>query len=249
MLWNVPEHDRNRVLEEHEVAAGLHWPPDDSIDHGEPFEGVPEGHGTQTAMLAGGMRTGVARRAGLYLIKAGGAVLDREDNVVEEDVCADSLVISLNHVVGKLADGSLPIGKTVILIDTRKLARERGLGGGGLTLPDHCGDRNADNYIPQLAVWDIDRMSKDGVGAEQRYGAWRGDVEQALDEIDRFGGVTVSVAAGNEGKNSPPGETGDFMPNILARREGSPLVIVGAVTRSDTRTLISPLEPSFSNAG
>lgn len=136
MLWNVPEHDRNRELEEDEVAAGLHWPPDDSTDHGEPFEGVPEGHGTQTAMLAGGMRTGVARRAGLYLIKAGGAVLDREDNVVEEDVCADSLVISLNHIVGKLADGSLPVGKTVILIDTRKLARERSLGSGAFTL--HC---------------------------------------------------------------------------------------------------------------
>lgn len=81
-------------------------------------------------------------------------------------------------------------------------------------------------------------MSTDGAGAEQRYAEWCGHVEQALDEIDRFGGVMVSVAAGNEGKNSPPRETGHFMPNILAGRKGSPLVIVGAVTRSDARALI-----------
>lgn len=79
-------------------------------------------------------------------------------------------------------------------------------------------------------------MSTNGYGAEQRYREWCDDVEQALDEIDRAGGAMVSVAAGNEGKHDPPGETGDFMPNILARREVSPLVIVGAVTRSDTRT-------------
>lgn len=136
-MWNVPENDRNRELEEDEVAAGLHWPPDDGTDHGEPFEGVPEGHGTQTAIIAGGMRTGVARRAGLYMIKAGGAVLDKDGNVVEEDICSESLVVSLNHVVGKLADGSLPVGKTVVLIDTRKLSCERSPGGGGLTLPDY----------------------------------------------------------------------------------------------------------------
>lgn len=120
MVWKVPEHDRNRELEEDEIAAGLHWPPDDETDYGEPFEGVPEGHGTQTALLAGGMRTGVARRAGLYLIKAGGAVLDRNGDVVEEDVCAPSLVISLNHIIEKLKDGGLPPGKTVIVIDTRE---------------------------------------------------------------------------------------------------------------------------------
>lgn len=128
VIWNVPEHARNWELEEDEVAAGLHWPPDDGTDYGEPFEGVPEGHGTQTAIIAGGMRTGVARRAGLYLIKAGGAVLDRDGNVVEEEVCAESLVISLNHIVEKLSDGSLPPGKTVIVIDTRELSGRRSLG-------------------------------------------------------------------------------------------------------------------------
>ena len=118
MVWNVPEETRNAELEEDEIADGLHWPPDDSIDYGEPFEGVPEGHGTQTAIVAGGMCTGVARQAGLYLIKAGGAVLDADENVVEEDVCAQSLVLSLRHVVEKMKDGTLPPGKTVVIIDT-----------------------------------------------------------------------------------------------------------------------------------
>lgn len=127
MIWNVPEEDRNRELEEDEVAAGLHWPPDDATDYGEPFEGVPEGHGTQTAILAGGMRTGVARRAGLYLIKAGGAVLDANEDVVEEDVRAQSLIVSLKHVVEKLKDETLPPGKTVVVIDTRELLGERRL--------------------------------------------------------------------------------------------------------------------------
>lgn len=120
MVWKVPEHIRNRELDEDEVEAGLHWPPDNELDYGEPFEGVPEGHGTQTAILAGGMRTGVARRAGLYLIKAGGAVLNEEDEVVEEDICALSLIVALKHVVDKLKDRSLPPGKTVVVIDTRE---------------------------------------------------------------------------------------------------------------------------------
>lgn len=123
MIWNVPEQIRNPELEEDEIADGLHWPPDDNTDYGEPFDGVPEGHGTQTAIVAGGMRTGVAHRAGLYLIKAGGAVLDAEDNVVEEDVCAQSLIISLHHIVEKLKDGTLHPGKTVVVIDTRESIR------------------------------------------------------------------------------------------------------------------------------
>lgn len=120
VIWKVPEGARNRDLDESEIADGLHWPPDDNTDYGEPFEGVPEGHGTQTAILAGGMRTGVARRVGLYLIKAGGTVLDANDEVVEEDICALSLIISLSHVVEKLKDHTLPPGKTVVVIDTRE---------------------------------------------------------------------------------------------------------------------------------
>lgn len=126
MIWNVPENVRNRELDEEETAAGLHWPPDDSIDYGEPFDGVPEGHGTQTAILAGGRKSGVAREAGLYLIKAGGAVLDSNEEVIEEDVCAQSLRTALNHIVEKLKDGTLPPGKTVLVIDTRELIREPG---------------------------------------------------------------------------------------------------------------------------
>lgn len=120
MVWNVPEDIRNRELRGEEIAGGLHWPPNDDRDYGDPFEGVPEGHGTQCAIVAGGLQSGVARRAGLYLIKAGGAVLDQDGVVVEEDVCADSLVSALGHVLDLLRDGSLPHGKTILIIDTRK---------------------------------------------------------------------------------------------------------------------------------
>ncbi|KKY30397.1 hypothetical protein UCDDA912_g09666 [Diaporthe ampelina] len=150
VVWRVPEQTRNRELEESEIAAGLHWPPDDDVDYGDPFEGVPEGHGTQTAILAGGMRTGVARRAGLYLIKAGGAVLDRDDEVVEEDVCAPALVVSLRHIVDKLKDGSLPPGKTVIIVDT--IWNTEDMKADGLDAEQRYSDWGKDLLLPDLSV-------------------------------------------------------------------------------------------------
>jgi hypothetical protein len=120
VVWNVPEDIRNRELRAEEIAGGLHWPPNDDRDYGDPFEGVPEGHGTQCAILAAGLQSGVARRAGLYLIKAGGAVMDRDGVIVEDDVCADSLVSALSHVLDLLRNGGLPRGKTILVIDTRK---------------------------------------------------------------------------------------------------------------------------------
>lgn len=228
MVWNVPEETRNASLEEDEIADGLHWPPDDDTDYGEPFEGVPEGHGTQAAIIAAGMRTGVARRAGLYLIKAGGAILDADENVVEEDVCAQSLVIALHHVVERMKDGTLPPGKTVVVIDTREFPSERCPR--HLTHDAHQTTMLTDPCI-WLAVWNIEDMRTNGEDREHKFKEWCEKVEHALDELDSLGGAMVSVAAGNEGKHDPPGHTGDSMPNILVRREGSPLVIVGAVTR------------------
>lgn len=106
-------------MEQHELEKG-YWLPDDDDDYGYPFEGVPEGHGTQTAIVAGGLQSGVAREAGLYMIKAGGAVLDKDGNVVEEVVHAGSLNLALHHIVEKLGDGTLVKGKTVLIIDTRE---------------------------------------------------------------------------------------------------------------------------------
>lgn len=71
-------------------------------------------------MLAAGLRIGVAREAGLYMIKAGGAVLNKEGEVIEEDLCADALLESLRHVIEKLQDETLTKGKTAIVIDTRE---------------------------------------------------------------------------------------------------------------------------------
>ncbi|ROW08717.1 hypothetical protein VPNG_06415 [Cytospora leucostoma] len=195
-FWKVPEHIRNRELKKEEIAKGLHWPSDDLQDRGDPFDGVPEGHGTQCAMLAGGLTSGVARRAGLYLIKAGGAVLDEDEDVVEEDVCADSLVTALHHVLDKLRDGKLPRGKTILIIDT---------------------------------LWNIKDMRKNACRGEEGYMEWHNKVEKALDELDVYGGVLVTVAAGNDGREKPPGHTDEYMPNILSARHGSPLIITGAV--------------------
>lgn len=95
--------------------------PEDDLDYGLPFEGAPEGHGTQTAMLAAGLEVGVAREAGLYMIKAGGAILDEQGEVIDEEVCAEALLASLYHVIEKLQDDTLSKGKTVVIIDTREL--------------------------------------------------------------------------------------------------------------------------------
>lgn len=94
--------------------------PEDDADYGMPFDGIPEGHGTQTAMLAAGLQKGVAREAGLYMIKAGGAILDQDGEVVEEEVCADAMISALNHTIEKLQDNTLIKGKTVLIIDTRE---------------------------------------------------------------------------------------------------------------------------------
>lgn len=110
---------RNRALESDELEHG-YWTPEDDLDYAAPFDGVPEGHGTQTAMIAAGLQSGVARAAGLYLIKAGGAILDKDNHVVEEDVCAESLLPAFRHVVERLRNGPLVPGKTVMLIDTRE---------------------------------------------------------------------------------------------------------------------------------
>lgn len=73
-------------------------------------------------MLAAGLHMGAAREAGLYMIKAGGAILDETGNVVEEEVYADALPLALRHIVEKLHDGTLVKGKTVVVIDTRECA-------------------------------------------------------------------------------------------------------------------------------
>ncbi|ROV91004.1 hypothetical protein VSDG_07720 [Cytospora chrysosperma] len=207
-VWNVPEDIRNRELRAEEIAGGLHWPPNDDRDYGDPFEGVPEGHGTQCAILAGGLQSGVARRAGLYLIKAGGAVMDQAGLIVEEDVCADSLISALGHILDLLRDGGLPRGKTILVIDT---------------------------------LWNIKDMRKNTSRGEEGYMEWHGKVANALDDLDSLGGVLVTVSAGNDGREKPPGRTDEYMPNILSARHGSPLIITGAVNnRGQLAKLSSP---------
>lgn len=72
-------------------------------------------------------------------------------------------------------------------------------------------------------------MTKNVCRGEQGYMEWHGKVANALDDLDSLGGVLVTVAAGNDGREKPPGRTDDYMPNILSARHGSPLIITGAV--------------------
>lgn len=72
-------------------------------------------------------------------------------------------------------------------------------------------------------------MSKNVCRGEEGYMEWHGKVANALDELDSLGGVLVTVSAGNDGREKPPGHTDEYMPNILSARHGSPLIITGAV--------------------
>lgn len=61
---------------------------------------------------------------------------------------------------------------------------------------------------------------------------------QAVAALDQLG-VVFSVAAGNDGKNKPAGESASYTPNILAARPNSPLIIVGAVNSNGQLAMIS----------
>ena len=72
-------------------------------------------------------------------------------------------------------------------------------------------------------------MRRDTVLGEEGYMEWHLKIENALEDLDRLGGILVTVAAGNDGRERPPGRTDAYMPNILSARHGSPLIVVGAV--------------------
>lgn len=84
-------------------------------------------------------------------------------------------------------------------------------------------------------------MRKNVCRGEEGYLEWHGQIANALDELDSLGGVLVTVSAGNDGREKPPGHTDEYMPNILSARHGSPLIITGAVNnRGQLAKLSSP---------
>lgn len=79
-----------------------------------------------------------------------------------------------------------------------------------------------------LQVWKVDNMREDIPRGSNAYQEWYDQVKEGLRELDDLG-VTVVISAGNDGEDDPPGPTDAYMPNRLASRPKSPLIIVGAV--------------------
>lgn len=68
--------------------------------------------------------------------------------------------------------------------------------------------------------------------------SWTDQVEEIFATLDGLG-VVVATSAGNDGKEDPSASTGSYTPNILAARENSPLVVVGAVNSKGQLAKIS----------
>ncbi|KAJ9136928.1 hypothetical protein NKR23_g9477 [Pleurostoma richardsiae] len=115
--WSVPAEIRNPPMPDDQKAKGWRYTPDDMKDyaHPDPDTGKPAGHGTGMAILAAGLQNGVARKAGLYLIKAGYAIWDKKNKIVEDGFTTDAALTALMYVRDCLADGTLKPGKTVVL--------------------------------------------------------------------------------------------------------------------------------------
>ena len=76
------------------------------------------GHGTQVAIVAGGCKTGVARKANLYLIKTSEASM-RSGLAESQLVAGNSVLYGFYHVVDVLLGGrgiSVPKGKAIVLL-------------------------------------------------------------------------------------------------------------------------------------
>lgn len=70
---------------------------------------------------------------------------------------------------------------------------------------------------------------------------WTDQVEQALFTLDSLG-VVVLISAGNDGKPNPSIFTDSYTPTILAAREDSPLIVVGAVNSDGQLAKITSAE-------
>lgn len=71
-------------------------------------------------------------------------------------------------------------------------------------------------------------MRKDRNRGGEGYQMWEDEVDDVLHQLDDLG-VSITISAGNDGEDDPPGPTDAYMPTILASKPNSPLIIVGAV--------------------
>lgn len=170
----------------------LSTPPNSKIIHG---------HGTQVAIFAGGCKTGVARKANLFLIKMVEAMM--KDGLVEELMTGPNAQLQALRTVaavaaGNLASVSVPRGKAVLVMSTGN--------------------------------WREDNMR---IQAGARWEGLKAQMKTALERLDYLG-VTIVMAAGNDGSTSNPQDP-DFVPRYIDQQfpqglatEDSPMLLVGA---------------------
>ncbi|KKY38947.1 putative tri m 2 allergen [Diaporthe ampelina] len=198
----VPRSYRAEPLTDAERNAGYYFPPDNMDDVSTPANSKNiHGHGTQVAILAGGCKTGVARKANLFLIKMVEVLMKAglvEETMTGPNAQLHALRLIGAAVAGNVASVSVPRGKAVLVMCTGN--------------------------------WREENMSSYGANWE----AIKTQMKMALERLDQLG-VTVVMAAGNDGSSSNPQQNPDFVPRYTDQQfpQGlatvdSPMLLVGS---------------------
>lgn len=176
-------------------------------------DGLFHGHGTQVSIVAGGCKTGVARKANLYLVKIMDTIM-HSGLAARPIMAANALVYGLHHVLSVLLGSqgtAIPKGKAIILICT--------------------------------TLTSISEMKE--TIPEQKLNVLEHDYKTVLAALDRQG-VTVIMAAGNNGGTLDPEKQADFVPQyvdeafpqVLATVD-SPLILVGSTNNKGQLSFFS----------
>jgi hypothetical protein len=173
----------------------------DDIAAGFP-DGRFHGHGTQVAILAAGCKTGVARKANLYLVKVNEVVMN-SGLTQRQRGGIKSLLMGLHHVVAIILGArgiSIPKGKAIVVVCSN-VARLDFL---RQTLPEQMYNALVNDYKEVLGT--LDRFGATVIMAAGNGGSYPG-VEQNPDFV--------------------PSYVGDTLPQNLATKD-SPIIVVGS---------------------
>lgn len=170
---------------------------------------VIHGHGTQVAILAAGCKTGVARKANLYLIKMMEVVM-KSGRVEEILTGPDAQLQGMRKVISVVGRSEVPRGKAVLVM---------------------CSGN-----------WRVDVM-RGQFGA--RWETTMRNMKNALLQLD-FLGVTVVMAAGNDGVSANPQQDPGFVPRYVDQQfpqniatADSPLLVVGSTNSQGQLSVFS----------
>lgn len=165
-------------------------------------DGLFHGHGTQVAITAAGCKTGVARRANLYLIKMSDVIM-QSGLAVRSITSGTSLLYGLHHALSVLLGGrgmSIPKGKAIILICTT-LANVTTLRSG----------------IPRQALDALEHDYKTVLDALDRHGA----------TVLMIAGNNGGTNDPQKQANYVPSYIDDAFPQVFATAD-SPTIVVGS---------------------